>query len=85
MFDQRFRNDSDLSETKIRLNIDSMVEEFVEKNEEQLNQKALDAQLPLMDEDDLSMMKTKDLKIAPTIYSVAYYGFLRDSKKQYKM
>lgn len=83
MFEQRFRSDDDKSENKIRESIDGMVEQFVEKNEELNNQKQLDSQLPLLDEDDLSLMKNKDLKIAGTIYSVAYYGFINENKKKY--
>lgn len=86
-FDQQFRNHSDQSENFIRTNVNSMIENLVEEVDDiaNVNPKILDEKLPLEDEEDMSIVKKKDLKLAGTIYSTSYVAFMREHKKKFRM
>lgn len=50
-----------------------------------INEKLLDQHLHLEADDDLSMLKTKDLKLNNTVYTCAYVAFMRQNKKTYRL
>lgn len=92
IFDQRFRSMDDKSENFVKANVATMVENFIENvdkdsdyMENLVNEKLLDQHLHLEADDDLSILKTKDLKLSGSIYSCAYVAFIRKNKKQYRL
>lgn len=64
-----------------------MIDNLVEGVDDiaELNPKIIEEKLPLEDEDDMSIVKKKDLKIAGTIYSTSYVAFMRENKKKFRM
>ena len=63
-----------------------MIEEFVEKNEDPYeNEKAIRQSLALGPEEDMSIIKQKNLKVDASIYSASYFAFMKGNKKKYGM
>lgn len=92
IFDQRFRAMDDKSENFVREGVATMVDNFIENvdkdsdyMENLVNEKLLDQHLHLDADDDLSILKTKELKLNGTIYTCAYVSFIRSNKKQYRL
>ena len=78
VFDQQFRDNSDDSERNIQANIQTIVEKIEEdgldfdKDLDQINERLTIADLP-----EVSIKRSKKMKISANIYSAAYFAMMK--------
>ena len=83
VLDQRFAN-NDESETFIRKNIDSMIEQIVEVDGK-LDLSKIDEQMPIDKEMSMSVKAKKVMALDGDIFSATYVSLIKKNKNQYRL
>lgn len=85
-FNQRFTTSEDQSETFIRKNIQSMIEDIVKEGDEAIQDEArINQQLNIGNEEMPSIKQKKVMAIDSTILSATYVGLMKSNKKKYRL
>lgn len=85
VFEQRFAQ-TDNSETFIKRNIQSMIDEMALQGEDaKMDQEKLNQSLPVEKEVSVSLKNKKVMALDNTIYSCSYVALIKSNKKKYRL
>lgn len=86
VFEQRLNDpNDDMSESKVRRNIQSIVEQIADNGNDNIDFKIVEEKLPVDKELSLTVKAQKSYAIDATIYSATYVSLIKSNKHKYVM